>query len=530
MEGGIPTMPALQRQFKELGIDGELTFRILEAYNAGRYDGVEPVHVSALPKVDGRTILDLTGDITYRTPVEQAELSLRTLGVDLDVRASCKIDDGDLIFGRAQLEAVGRRLYPLLAYGILNGGSATSYVDLTKNRAFSEGVFEICRETFGRIAALSSGHAKGTTPAFVHPDGTPGPSYVELKMRNLLIEELRSRPLVGTGGPALFPMFQMTSVNTNSEIADAYKQYRDRPLLRDLIAETGFDVADVLTGVQPMIAAYTHDRDGRPKRLFTEAYGEAGRLLPLPGGHGQNFQILSEIYRELYRMGKRFVILGNVDNLGNTIDPAELALIALSGKQAGFDFAFKTPVDVKGGILVRDQHGRLDCADIGPAISHDEVLEAEATGTPILFNCAAGLFNLEYLIANLDSIIEELPTRWSNQVKDAGAYSQAEQVTWEIIGMLDDFFVFGVDKYERFLAAKLLIESLMTSGIGLHDSRYPTDADPAHDLKGVAQRLHSGLIRKLPSAYGMRLEGRRWVPLTVRELNEQGGIYNGEGA
>jgi hypothetical protein len=319
-------------------------------------------------------------------------------------------------------------------------------------------------------------------------------------------------------------MFQMTSVNNNSEITRAYGELRNGRLLRDLIDETGVEITSVLTGIQPMIAAFTHDREGRPKRLFTEAFGSRERLLPLPGGHGQNFEVLKEVYRQLYRAGKRFVILGNVDNLGNTIDPAEIALVALTDKQAGFDFAFKTPVDVKGGVLVVDQHGRLDCADIGPAISPEEVSTAEATGTPILFNCATGIFNLSYLVANIDSIIEELPMRWSNQEKDAGAYSQAEQVTWEIIGMLDDFYIFGVDKYERFLAAKLLIESLMASGIGLEDPRYPTDVDPTKDLKRVAFRLHDGLKRKLSSAYGMKLDGGRWIPLNTQEIaRHQGG-------
>jgi hypothetical protein len=352
----------------------------------------------------------------------------------------------------------------------------------------------------------------------VHPDGSPGPSYVELKMRSLLIEELRYRKVTGTQDPGLAPMFQMTSVNNDDEVSAAYTAFRQSPLLKDLIEQTGVDVTKVLTGVQPMIAAFTHERDGKPKDLFTRAFGDEGRILPLPGGHGQNFEVLGPVYGELHGRGKRFVVLGNVDNLGNTIDPVEIALLALSGKQAAFDFAFKTPVDVKGGILVVDQRGRLDCADIGPAISPEEVLQAEATGVPILFNCATGIFDLSYLTENLDSIVEELPMRWSNQIKDAGAYSQAEQVTWEIIGMLDDFYVFGVDKYRRFLAAKLLVEGLMTSGIGLDSPDYPTDNDPAKDLKQVASKLHAGLKRLLVEVYGMRLEGQRWEPVETREL------------
>ncbi len=522
MNDPAPTSPELEQQFKELGIDKERTFRILEAFNAGRYDSVEPIRVSGLPTVDGTRVLDLSRSFEHRIGLEEAEASLRKLEIDVDLRSLGKLEGDELRLDRRTLENIGRRLYPLVSYGVLNGGSATSYTDITRNKAFSETILEICREAFDRVAALSRGRAKGITPAFVHPDGTPGPSYVELKMRSLLIEELHYRALTGSDQPALFPMFQMTSVNNDEEITAAYREYRSSPLLEELIRATGIDITEVRTGIQPMLAAYTHESEGRPKQIFTDAFGEKGRLLPLPGGHGQNFEVLKEVYRGLYRDGKRFVVLGNVDNLGNTVDPAEIALIALTGKQAGFDFAFKTPVDVKGGILVIDERGRLDCADIGPAISPEEVARAEESGTPILFNCATGIFDLRYLTENLDRIVEELPMRWSNQHKDAGSYSQAEQVTWEIIGMLDDFYVFGVDKYERFLAAKLLIESLMTSGIGLEDPRYPVDSDPAKDFKGVASKLHTGLAQKLETVYGMYLEGGRWHPIPVDQILDQG--------
>jgi hypothetical protein len=160
----------------------------------------------------------------------------------------------------------------------------------------------------------------------------------------------------------------------------------------------------------------------------------------------------------------------------------------------------------------------MNAADLGVAVGKDEVAEAERKGKKILFNCATGLFNLEYLVGALDHIIENLPMRFSDQDKDAGKYSQAEQVTWEIIGMLDYFVVFGVDKYDRFLAAKMLLDTLMTSGVKLDDPAYPTDEDPAADLRGTAKKLHAGLERKLTTVYGMRREGEQWVPKTVDEL------------
>lgn len=523
---------ALVEDMQQKKIDVELTLSILENYNNGRYDHIQPVEVESIPAVDGKTILDMTHPVSLRLSRRSVEERLDQLGAadmvpDNVRRRVFGEQDGDaVVLDRGALELLGTELLPLLSYGILNGGSATSYADRTKNNGFNSELFSLLEPEFDRIAALSSGKAKGLTPGFVNPDGSPGPSFIELKMRALLIEALQRKALSGSsdgntrGGASTLPglpLFQMTSVSNNAEVAAAYDAYRDSPLLKPLMEATGADPTRAETAVQPLIAAYTHSEEGRPKRVFDRAGGRVNSSLALPGGHGQNFAVLKDVYRRLLEMGKRFVYLGNVDNLGFTADPVELAFLALSGRQAGFDFAFRTPVDVKGGILVKDRNSGLTCADIGPAVSTEEMLRAEESGAGILFNCATGLFDLQYLVSHLDRIIRDLPTRFSDQNKDAGRYSQAEQVTWEILGMLDNFLVFGVDKWKRFLAAKLLMETLMTSGVKLDDRRYPRSDDPAADLHGTAEKLHAGLADRLKRVYGMSLEGDRWVPAPPQE-------------
>ena len=191
--------------------------------------------------------------------------------------------------------------------------------------------------------------------------------------------------------------------------------------------------------------------------------------------------------------GREFAYLGNVDNLANLPNPAAVALMALSDKEAAFEFSFKTPVDIKGGILIRDTRGHLNCGDIGPAISKEELKAAENRGKPILFNCATGLFNLRKLTRALPGIIRDLPTRFSDQDKDAGRYSQAEQVTWEVIGMLDDFFVLGVDKYERFIAAKLLLESFLANGLCKNHSDADLHTVGNQTAPGTREALQRGV-------------------------------------
>ena len=517
--------PVLLGDIEGKQINLELTLNILNNFNAGKYDHVETVSVTGLPQVDGRSIVSLDGEVSLTLPYELCVNRLTCSGWQGNVERFGKKDGEGITFSRSGLYVLGISLLPLLAYGVLNGGSATSFHDRKKNIDFNAALFSIYRSLFEKNSEKYRGTPKGLTPAFYHPDGSEGPTFLELKMRNLLIRTMEYQELARAMGlrnssMTLHPMFQMTSIKTNDEIKAALSSFSKSPFLEDLMAATNNSIVNVLTGIQPLLAAYTHSKEGVPKKLFTRAHGKENSVLPLPGGHGQNFTVLKAIYQDLYDQGKRFIYLGNIDNLGFTIHPEALALLALSGKQAGFDFSFKTPVDVKGGILVYDQRKRLNCADIGPAIPEEEVLKAERQGKPIMFNCATGLFSLDYLVRNLDVIINELPVRFSDQNKDAGRYSQAEQVTWEIIGMLDDFYVFGVDKFERFLSAKLVLETFMTSGLEFDHPDFPSSRNPKHDLRGIAGRLYSGLSKKLSRDYGMRLYNGRWKPLSIGNLKQ----------
>jgi UTP--glucose-1-phosphate uridylyltransferase len=511
--------PVLAADMRQKGIDLAITRRILDKINQGVYDHFEPIRVSGLPEVDGKKVIDLTADLTWTLDLTTARRNIDRLGLDIDLTAFGRVTGAAISFTKVDLARLGVYLYPVTSYGILNGGSASSYFDFKKNQGLNERLLQICRPQFEILANLAKDKAKGLAPAFINPDGTPGPSFIELKMRAVLIAALKYQVSVARR-PCLAPMFQMTSVDNNQEIQEAYREYQNSPYLRELISATGIQITEVKTGVQPMLAAYTPSRQGRPKNVFTTAYGAVNNTLPMPGGHGQNFEVLRQVYRDLFNSGIRFIYLGNVDNLGYTVNPVTLALIALNHKTAGFEFAFRTAVDVKGGILIYDQQSRLNCADIGPAISATAVLEAEKSGKSILFNCATGLFDLEYLVDHLETISENLPMRISDQDKDAGQYSQAEQVTWEIIGILDDFLIFGIDKYQRFLAAKLVLESLMASGVGLNHPEYPTDPDPKNDLKTIAQKLNRGLEYNLATIYGLKKSGARWQPRTPAELSD----------
>ncbi|MFZ2635720.1 MAG: UTP--glucose-1-phosphate uridylyltransferase [Rectinemataceae bacterium] len=517
----------VRRGMEACGIDPVLTGAILDDWNSGLYANVKPVRASGVPVVDDSTVVALGRarngrTLSFRVPANAALARLAGLGLTLP--EAVRRENSLFVFDEKTLRSIGETLLPRTAFGVLNGGSATSYADGKKNRVFGAEVAAALAPGFEALAPLCRDRPKGLTPAYINPDGSPGASFLALKMRARLIAATRGAAKTGTAdahdlhasgdravnagtadAPLFMPLFQMSSSGNNAELKTAYAEAARDPFLAPLAARTGLDAASWSTGVQPMIAAFTHSSEGEPKRVFSRAYGEEGRYLPLPGGHGQCFRVLAPVLRELHASGVRFACLGNVDNIAYFPDPVEIALLTLSGQPAGFDFAFRTPVDVKGGILVETEVGRT-IADIGPAISFDEVRRLEDSGNVILFNCASGIFDLDWLVPRLDELGRTLPVRFTDQDKDSGRYSQAEQVTWEIAGLLPGFLAFAVDKYERFIAAKLLVETLLTSGAASGDPRLPKD------MASTQERLQAGLASTLVERCGLELRNGRWTP------------------
>ena len=481
---------ALISEMGKNNIDPDITKKILNTINAQDFTQKKSSTVKGIPSTDNKIIVNLSGEIKWKVNYEQAKENLKKLTTAINLDKEKVSKNGTITLDREKLENIGLNLLPFTSLGILNGGSATSYVDYKKNRSYNESLFNYNEKLFNDLYEKYKSSPKGVAPAYINSDYSEGYSFIELKMRSLLIKA--KKYIDKTGEKKLrHLLFQMTSCNNDDQLGKEFRKYANSNILKKLAAETGIDITSPLTGVQPMIPAFTHSSFGSNREIFTNAYGEKGKMIPLPGGHGQNFQVLRNIYETLYKEGKRFVYLGNVDNIGFNIDFAGVAILALSGKEAAFDFSFKTPVDVKGGILVYDENNKFNCEDIGLAIPLDFVKAEEEKGKAILFNCATGLFNLEYLVKNLDRIIDNLPLRLSDQEKDAGKYSQAEQTTWEIIGLLDDFIIFGVDKYKRFLASKLIMENMLISRPGRIFSYFEQNRnDP---MNSISIKMRKGL-------------------------------------
>ena len=391
------------------------------------------------------------------------------------------------------LRHVGYLLYPQVAFGVLNGGSATSYADRTKNQRYSPSLFHALEQQFEIAAQRSRNTPKALAPALFGDEGQESDSFLCIKMRHLLVEIYRSR-LYGAefGAAPSMPFFQMTSDFTDAPVRRAMEELTQHPSLAPLI-ERGYTLNwNNYTATQTLLAALDRDTHQQYRVYLNDQH----KPRALPGGHGQNFAVLEEIYTRLLHQGYRFALLGNIDNIGYTLDPVGLAVCALQDVPAAFEFCERTRLDVKGGVLA-DYGGALGNAEIGIDISLADVQEQEKERGRALFNCAIGLLNLERLLPTLKDIIATLPYRLNEQDNDFGHYWQSEQITWEIIKMLDNPLVLVVDKQKRLLPAKLLLDTLLVSGFG---------ANSNDDTAALSTILHGGTRAVVTERYGYNWE------------------------
>lgn len=476
--------------------------------NSGKFKNKNPDKITGVPSINRPDIINRAFLTEFKTEEKSALEKFRMWGLPFSLDSVCTgKDKGFCIFDKNGLRKIGIALYPKTAFGILNGGSASSYVDMKKNMALCPEVFEFYRTRFADVVDSYKGKPKGVTAAYFNPDGVPGYSFLFLKLRMLLERKRSFYREFGVLPSVILPAFQMTSIHTDAEIERAVSEYVVSKEFLSVSKELGCPSVEMYTETQTMMAALTHSSFGIPRRIFDHAYGKPDTGLAFPGGHGQNFSILAPIYKKLYETGIRYVWLGNIDNLGYTVDPVSLALFALSGKEAAFETSFRTPMDVKGGLIVTTESGKLTCADIGPAVSFEEMQSFEREGFKLLFNCAIGLFDLERLISMLDEIPYKLPLRITDQDKDAGKYAQVEQLTWEIIGLLNEPMFFAVEKKKRFIASKMILENFLTS---LPDMFFQKKEFSVNPLYSLSKDLHLGLCSILEKDYGMVLENNRW--------------------
>ena len=475
-------------------------------------------HTFDMPEIDNEQVIDMRDDVPLRMPYRQCVVALAKYIPYAQLQSLLpaverRTTEGVVQWNNALLTEVGRALYHTCAYGMFNGGSATSYTDAIHNQNLNAQLFEQWRERIDNSARAYGQLPKGLCPALYNRDGEGAWSFMELHIRHLVRESARC-------GRAI-PLFQMTSPSSDAHIRDAtqkiYARYFSAAEACDHYALSG----DMLCAVQPLLATFAYNAKGgslfdagwQPQEagstgvprsappLFIDPRAEKRRAYGLPGGHGQCFGVLRTLLEALFARGVRFVWLGNVDNVGYTMNPIALAYLVLRGGEALFEAVPRSTVDRKGGVLVRDGNGQVRCMELGAEVQLAQVLDAEREGKTTLFNCAIGLFNVETLLLKMDAYIQRLPVHALHKKTVRGDYWQLEQITWDIIGLIDNPCICIGHKSERFLAAKLISESFLLSGL-------PTQQHTA--LADMGERLCTAMQKKAQEEYGIVYKEGTW--------------------
>ncbi len=494
----------LKQLLEEHGISADRFQSIIELIKNQKTISTE-IDFAGFPPDNDRNITGSVENLSCSWD-ETAQL-LKDIDKKIEIYDYAEKEGNSAVFDSRGLSLLGLRLLPHTAYGILNGGSASSYADRKKNCSFHPELFRNLERVFNRTAGKVRGKPKSQTPAYLNPDSSPGYTYIELKLRNLLLCAREYCKIFSSFPAKGLQVFQMTSGGNNAEVDKFQKTLNKSPILEDLIDCCSFSPLPVKTGVQPQLAALDISALNGIYQPFIYSRDGKDVPLPMPGGHGENFNCLKKIYRQMNSENIKIACLTNSDNLGSTLNLKENAVMVLRQADAAFEFSVKTPIDVKGGVLIYDKASGLTCADIGAAIPRKLVEKASREGSAVLFNCATGIFNLEYLNNNIEQIIDNLPVRISVQDKDTGRYCQTEQITWEVIGLVPRPLIFKVSKYERFLASKLLVENFLMSGHGIN---YLKSNEPDSEITRSAEKLHSSFNLKMDKEYFMEIKNRKW--------------------
>ena len=408
------------------------------------------------------------------------------------------------------MEYIGRRLVPYLAFGLLNGGSATSYFDHHRNQGFSTELFEHFTVPFGRAKHHFAHLPKGLAPAVYNCDGSAGPTFLEIKIRHLqrIYGELRAEDIDFPNG-AHIPLFQMTSNSTHQAIRSETARLRKRFLELRVPGGMGkpprwqYPLIAQQTLVGALAADLPPDNAGTRPQYFSYKDNRRTRRLGLPAGHGQSFHVLRAIYQKLLDRGYRFATLGNIDNIAYCIDPELIAHVALADIDGAFIFLPRSAVDVKGGVLVKQEDERLTFLTLGaPGTTPALRRQLDKKESDVFFCAAVGIFNLRRLIEQLDTIIATLPVLLLNKKTDLGAYWQLEQQAWDVMPLMEDSKVFLLPKARGLLAAKLLLESYLTSGLPM-----PANSEFAE----IGTHLFSSAQQILSSSIGLEYHNGFWL-------------------
>lgn len=194
-----------------------------------------------------------------------------------------------------------------------------------------------------KLVVLKLNGGLGTSMGCVGPKSVievrDGNTFLDLSVRQ--IEHLNRKYEVNV------PFVLMNSFNTDEDTARIIKKYEGHNI-------------DIMTFNQSRYPRVHKDSLLPVPRSFDSAIGDW-----YPPGHGDIFESMynAGILDQLISMGKEYVFVSNVDNLGAVVDLKILSHIMESKAEYVMELTDKTKADVKGGTII-DYNGQVRLLEI----------------------------------------------------------------------------------------------------------------------------------------------------------------------
>ena len=131
----------LKEQMIKAKIDIPMTEKVLSEVNAGNTAGPPDGSGIEIPVIDGKRIIDRKNFESWGAPEKEILYRMEKLDIADRFRNTGTVSGSRRFFTGTELAEIGKALMPRVAFGVLNGGSASSYADVKKKPVFQSGTF-----------------------------------------------------------------------------------------------------------------------------------------------------------------------------------------------------------------------------------------------------------------------------------------------------------------------------------------------------------------------------------------------------
>ena len=296
------------------------------------------------------------------------------------------------------------------------------------------------------------------------------------------------------------PLILMNSYNTQTATANALKQYPDLP--HNMFLQGIFPRIDSNTGLP-----FQHPDYPRSAPIHFN-----------PPGHGNLFLSLhtSGTLKQLLDQGIETLFISNADNLGGTLDLSLLGYMHTKELEFMIEVTQKTPADVKGGTIVKqDSHYLL--LERAQVADH-ELADFENAEQFSIFNTNNLWINLHVLQEKIENDALNLPIIANPKYVDGQDVIQLESAMGAAVSVFDRVEIVNVNR-SRFLPVKkcsdlMLLQSdcYRLNAAGVPSKQQPNRANPEiqlsdefQDIKGYKKRIQH--VPSLVRAESVKLIG-----------------------